>query len=324
MNIVFMGTPDFAVAPLEVLAASGHKIPLVVTQPDRSRGRGQKLRPSPVKAKAVELGLDVAQPERVRGNADFLSLLADTKPDLIVVAAYGKILPREIIELPTRGCVNIHASLLPKYRGAAPIHRAIEAGEQVTGVTLMRMSEGLDEGDILDAREVEIGDSDTGELQGRLARAGAELLAADLDGLLAGRIDPVPQDSALATYAPKIAKDEGRVDFSADAESVLRKIRAMNPFPGAYAFLDGEKFKIRAAHCVKGSETVKADVAGLSYMGGSAQPGAVIMADASGIRVLAGDGGVVVLDRIQLPGGKALAAADFLRGNALPQGITLK
>ncbi|MDR2610594.1 MAG: methionyl-tRNA formyltransferase [Clostridiales Family XIII bacterium] len=311
MKIVFMGTPDFAVPSLEALAASGHEIPLVVTQPDRPRGRGQKVQPPPVKARAVELGLRVAQPERIKRNEDFFRQLAEIKPDLIVVAAYGKILPGEIIALPAYGCVNIHASLLPKYRGAAPIHRAVEAGEEVTGVTLMLMSEGLDEGDILDARAVEIGESDTGRLHDLLARAGAELLAADLDDLLAGRIRPVPQDGALATYAPPVEKSEGQVDFSADADRIVRKIRAMNPFPGAYAFLNSAKFKIRAARRA-------------AVPGDGVRPGTVVFADKSGIGVAAGDGGVVVLDRVQLSGGRELAAADFLRGYELPPGTVLE
>jgi methionyl-tRNA formyltransferase len=308
-NIVFMGTPDFAVPPLEALASSGHNIALVVTQPDRPRGRGQKPNPSPVKVAAEKLGIAVAQPEKLRGNDEFADMLKSLDIDLIVVAAYGKILTQEILDLPQCGCVNIHASLLPKYRGAAPIHRAIEAGEKITGVTLMRMSEGLDEGDMFDSREVEIGDADTGELHDRLARAGAIMLKEDLDKLLAGTLKAAPQDGSLATYAPPVRKDEGHINFDADAEIALRKIRAMNPFPGAYAFLNGEKFKILAAH--KGASDIQS------------VPGEITGAGNYGIEVAVARG-TVILDRVQLPGGKALDAADFLRGRPIPPGTLLE
>jgi methionyl-tRNA formyltransferase len=308
-NIVFMGTPDFAVEPLEALAFSDYNIVLVVTQPDRPRGRGQKSTPSPVKIAAKKLGVPVAQPEKLRGNDEFIEKLKKLNLDLIVVAAYGKILTKEILELPKCGCINIHASLLPKYRGAAPIHRAIEAGEKVTGVTLMRMSEGLDEGDILDSRNVEIGDSDTGELHDRLARAGAVMLKEDLDKLFAGTLEATPQDSSLATYAPPVNKDEGHIDFGMDAEIVLRRIRAMNPIPGAYAYLDGKKIKILAAH--KGASDIVS------------APGRVTGTGDYGIEVTVASG-TVILDRVQLPGGKAMSAADFLRGHKALLGTLLE
>ncbi|MDR1068364.1 MAG: methionyl-tRNA formyltransferase [Clostridiales Family XIII bacterium] len=308
MALVFMGTPDFAAVALRALASSGQTVTLAVTQPDRPRGRGHKLVPSPVKAAAESLGIEVAQPERIRGNGEFMRKLTELKPDLIVVAAYGQLLPKELIDVPRRGCVNIHASLLPRYRGAAPVHRAVEAGDEVTGVTLMRISEGLDEGDMLDSRAVRIGECTTGELTEKLAEAGAEMLLADMDALLAGELAGVPQDGARATYAPMVSKEEGRIDFAADPAAVLRKIRAMDPFPGAYTYLGGEKLKVSAAH-------IAGEITGMP-------PGTVAGADENGITVAAGSG-AVVLDRVQLPGKKVMNAADFLRGHTVPKGAVL-
>jgi methionyl-tRNA formyltransferase len=311
MSIIFMGTPDFAVPALEALAKSSLSVSLAVTQPDRPRGRGHKMVPTPVKAACERLGISVAQPESIRGNDDFFSLVSGLEPDLIVVAAYGRILPKELLDIPRMGCVNIHASLLPRYRGAAPIQRAIEAGDSVTGVTLMRMSEGLDEGDILDIREVPVGDSDTGELTSLLACAGAEMLISDLSALLAGEIIAVPQDEALATYAPMISKEEGRISFAGDAQRVLCHVRAMNPFPGAYALLHGEKLKVKKARM---GEVIT------SFM----KPGTVISAENSGIAVATGAEGSIIIEELQLPGGRAMSASDFLRGHDLMKGTVLE
>ncbi|MDR2157110.1 MAG: methionyl-tRNA formyltransferase [Clostridiales Family XIII bacterium] len=298
VKIVYMGTPDFATPALVALNRAGWTVALAVTQPDRRSGRGRHVAFTPVKRCASALGIPVAQPDRIKGNAEFVNRMIDIAPDLIVVAAYGKILPREILEIPSMGCVNIHASLLPKYRGAAPIHRAVEAGERVTGVTLMYMAEDLDAGDVIASAAVDITGMNTGRVHDLLASLGADLLMDTLPAIIAGTAIGKPQDHAAATYASMVRKEEGHIDFAESADAVERKIRAMNPFPGAYAFLGGTRIKIMAAHV---------------GTGGFSAPGTVLEASGAGIAVSAKDG-VVVLDVLQAPGKKPLAASEYLKG----------
>ncbi|MDR3224935.1 MAG: methionyl-tRNA formyltransferase [Clostridiales Family XIII bacterium] len=318
-RILYMGTPDFAVPALEALCAQGYHVVSVVTQPDRQRGRGHKLAPSPVKAKAVELGLPVLQPESLRSGREWEEAIAKAAPDLIVVCAYGKILPKETLETPSLGCVNIHASLLPKYRGAAPIHRAVEAGERETGVTLMFMSEGLDEGDMIAVRTLPISGMNAGEVTGALAHLGAELLMDELQGIMAGASSREPQDGSAATYAPPVAKEEGHIVFSADADAVCRKILAMTPTPGAYAFLGGDKIKIVKAQVTAGFRAGNADVGT-----GHPAPGTVLETDDGTIIVATGQGGAIAITMLQSPGGRPLCAADWLRGHKIAHGTIIE
>jgi len=232
MGIVFMGTPQFAVETLEQLIQAGHQILGVVTQPDRPKGRGSKLNPTPVKVKADEYGLPVYQPEKIR-DPIFIQKLADLKPEVIVVVAYGQILPKEILELPPLGCINVHASLLPKYRGAAPIHWSIINGEKETGVTTMLMDQGLDTGNMLLKTSVEIGSSETtGELHDKLAVLGGQLLIETLSMMAKGEITPQAQDDGQATYAPLLNKEHELINWQKKAQDIQNLIRGMNPWPG--------------------------------------------------------------------------------------------
>jgi methionyl-tRNA formyltransferase len=310
IRIAYMGTPDFAVPALVALHASRHEIVFAVTQPDRPRGRGHKLTPSPVKQRAGKLGIKVLQPETLKGGAGFEDSLNEARPDLIVVCAYGKILPKGSLDFPRLGCVNIHASLLPEYRGAAPVHRAVEAGERETGVTLMYMSEGLDEGDMIARRSLLIEGMNTGEATDALAVIGAELLMDELPAIIGGTARREPQNGALATYAPPVEKAEGHVDFSVSPDAVLRKILAMTPFPGAYAYLGGEKIKlIEAVKCTETPEVSEAQEA----PDGAAVSGGIAGTDGGVIKVRTGDG-LIGITKLQAPGGKPMKVSDYLRG----------
>ena len=302
MRVVFAGTPEFAQVALEALLAAGHAVPLVLTQPDRPAGRGMKLHPSPVKAAALTHGIPVAQPRSLRLDgrypddaADARAQLLAARPDVMVVAAYGLILPQWVLDLPARGCLNIHASLLPRWRGAAPIHRALEAGDDATGITIMQMDAGLDTGAmLLTAREAIRPDDRTATLHDRLAALGGTLVVdalARLDALV-----PEPQPAAGVTYAHKIEKSEAAVDWSLPAAVLERRVRAFDPFPGATAVLDGETLKLWSAR-------VHPD-------GGP--PGTVLAASADGLQVACGEGSLVVTE-LQRPGGRRLPAAPFLQ-----------
>jgi methionyl-tRNA formyltransferase len=265
LNLVFCGTPRFAVPTLEKLIASGFIVSLVVTQPDRPRGRGLELTASPVKARAVELGLPVTQPEKIKSNPEFQSRLSSLHPDAIIVVGYGRMIPQWMLDLPRFGNINLHASLLPKYRGAAPIQWAIARGEPVTGVTTMRIDSGLDTGDILLQKEVPIAPEDTSEtLAPRLAAIGAELMAETLHGLQAGKIPPRPQDNAKATLAPVLEKEDGRIDFHRTAEEICNRLRGFQPWPGAFTTFRGKTLQVRRAipapnHVVPGELAVQDD-----------------------------------------------------------------
>lgn len=302
MKLVFAGTPEFAVAALDALHAAGHEIAGVYTQPDRPAGRGRRLTASPVAQRAAALGLPVFKPERLRGEAEQAALRA-LAPEAMVVVAYGLILPQAVLDIPPRGCLNIHASLLPRWRGAAPIARAIEAGDRETGVTIMRMDAGLDTGPMLLRESVPIGETTTAaSLHEALAALGARLIVAALAGLEDGSVRETPQPAEGASYAKKLDKDEARVDWTQPAATVARRIRAFNPAPVAWSELDGERLRFFEAAALAGPA--------------GAEPGRIVAADAQGITVAAGDG-LVRLQRLQWPGGKPLSAAQAAAGRAL-------
>jgi len=304
MRLIFAGTPEFAAAALKALIAAGHEISLVLTQPDRPAGRGMKLKASPVKAVALAHGLAVAQPENLKSEAARQPLLA-ADAEAMVVAAYGLILPEAALAMPRLGSVNIHASLLPRWRGAAPIHRAIEAGDRETGITLMRMDKGLDTGAMLTRAALPILDSDTtGSLHDKLAELGAREIVALLPRLetMVGE----KQDDTLATYAKKIARNDARLDWSRPAEELDRRIRAFNPFPGAHALFANESIKVWRARPVMDA----------------GQPGTVLSVSKEGLRVACGSGALDILE-VQKPGGKRLAIAAFLTGGSIKPGDRL-
>jgi methionyl-tRNA formyltransferase len=313
MRLVFAGTPDFARAALERLHAAGFEIALVLTQPDRPAGRGMKLQASPVKQFAQTHGIPLAQPRSLRLDGKFADEAASAHEairaahaDAMVVAAYGLILPQWVLDAPARGCFNIHASLLPRWRGAAPIHRAIEAGDAQTGVTIMQMDAGLDTGDMLLAEPLAIRPEDTtASLHDRLADLGARLMVESLELTACGGLRPVPQPAEGVTYAHKIEKAEAAIDWQQPAAVIARRVRAFDPFPGAQAALAGETIKVWSASA---QPTAAAGV-----------PGQVLAASDDGIRVQTGQG-VLVITELQRPGGRRLAAAEFLRGQPIETG----
>ncbi|WP_028241524.1 methionyl-tRNA formyltransferase [Stutzerimonas azotifigens] len=294
LRIVFAGTPDFAAEHLEALLGSRHQVIAVYTQPDRPAGRGQKLMPSPVKQLAVARGIPVRQPPTLR-DAEAQAALAALQPDLMVVVAYGLILPQAVLDIPRLGCVNSHASLLPRWRGAAPIQRAIQAGDGETGVTLMRMEAGLDTGPMLLKVTTPIGAGDTGgSLHDRLATLGAQALVEGVEALAAGTLEGEVQDDALATYAHKLSKEEARIDWRQPATFIERSIRAFHPWPISHASLAGETLKVHQAQPAEGR----------------GEPGQILAASREGLTVACGEG-AIRLTRLQLPGGKPLAFADL-------------
>ena len=300
MKIVFMGTPDFAAGILGALLKAGYEVTGCVTQPDKPKGRKKTPVPCPVKEAAEAAGIPVLTPVRVRKEPEALDWIREREPDLIVVAAFGQILPKELLEIPPLGCLNVHASLLPAYRGAAPIQHAILDGQKVTGVTIMKMDEGLDTGDILRASEVCISPEETGgSLFDKLMAEGAELLLRTLPDYAAGRITPVKQPAESTTaYAGMLKKEDGLIDFAESCEVILRKVRALSPWPSAYTFLDDKTFKIWEAHRL------------IEPAFGA--PGA-LRAEGGALRVCAADG-VISLDEVQMEGKKKMKTADFLRG----------
>jgi methionyl-tRNA formyltransferase len=298
MNLAFCGTPKFAVPTLEKLASSGFEVRLVVTQPDKPRGRGLEVAASPVKARALELGLPIVQPDKIKNNEEFRAQLAGINPEAIVVVGYGRIIPQWMIELPRLGNINLHASLLPKYRGAAPIQWAIAMGETVTGVTTMRIDAGLDTGDILLQKEMAIAPEDTAEtLAPRLAAIGADLMVETLRGLGAGRIQPRRQDHSQATLAPILKREDGLVDFQRTAAEIVNRLRGFQPWPGAFTSFRGKQVQIWAARPV--SATIP--------------PGEMKV---EGDRLLIGCVGNSALEllEVQLEGKKRMAARDFVHG----------
>ncbi len=296
-KIVYMGTPDFAVEPLKRICADGHNVSLVLTQPDKPRGRGMQLQPSPVKSFALEQGIEVFQPTTLR-DAEVQKRIADENADYIIVAAYGKILPKAVLDAAKHGCVNIHASLLPRHRGAAPINRAIMEGDTVGGVTVMHMAEGLDTGDMILKSEMEIPEDMTaGEYHDALASLGAEAISKFLSEDTHSR---EKQDDALATYAAKIEKSETEIDFNDTNINVYNKIRGLSPYPCAFAVIGGKRMKL--------IEAKKSD--------GKGEAGTVIKADASGIEIACKSGSVLVT-KLQPEGKKAMTVAAYLAGNSV-------
>jgi methionyl-tRNA formyltransferase len=317
LRAVFAGTPDFARVALERLHAAGVEVPLVLTQPDRPAGRGMKLQASPVKLFAQNHGMAVEQPRSLRLDGKFpvdasaaREALLKAAPDVMVVAAYGLILPQWVLDLPRLGCLNIHASLLPRWRGAAPIHRAIEAGDAQTGVTIMQMDAGLDTGDMLLTETVSIGATDTtGSLHDRLAELGGRLIVEALELAACGGLRPDPQPAEGVTYAAKIDKAESTIDWHQPATAIERRSRAFSPAPGLVTALNGEAIKVWRVAAEEGADR-------------AATPGQVLSAGAQGIRVATGDGALNLLE-LQRAGGKRLPAREFLQGFSLAPGQRL-
>ena len=301
-RIVFMGTPEFAVKALLACAGVGQVV-AAVTQPDKPKGRGQELSPPPVKVAAQARGIPVLQPAKIR-NTGFAQELAALRPDVCVVAAYGKILPREVLEVPPRGCVNVHASLLPRFRGAAPIQWAIASGDAKTGVCLMRMDEGLDTGPVIACRELAIRPGETSQsLHDALSELGGRLLREELPRYLAGELRPVPQPQEGVVLAPLIDKEEGRLDFQRSAAELERRLRAFTPWPGAFTTLDGALLKVHRA----------------KVSGGKGAPGELLAAGPEGLEVACGDGSLLLVE-VQPEGKRRMTAAEFLAGRKLKVG----
>jgi methionyl-tRNA formyltransferase len=298
-TLVFCGTPAFAVPTLEKLVVAGFDVRLVVTQPDRPKGRGLELALSPMKQRALQLGLPVIQPDKIKNNEEFRAQLAAIKPGAIIVVGYGRIIPQWMIDLPPLGNLNLHASLLPRYRGAAPIQWAIAGGESVTGVTTMRIDAGLDTGDILLQKEISIAPQDTAEtLAPRMAAIGADLMIETLHGLQAGTVRPRPQDHAQATAAPILKKEVGRIDFHLSAREILNRLRGFQPWPGAFTSFRGKNLHIWSAQPVERSVA----------------EGEVVV---EGGRLIVGCGSSRALEllEVQIEGKKRMPAADFVRGH---------
>lgn len=300
-KILFMGTPEFAIPSLEKLLNNGYPIVAVVTQPDRPKGRGRKLIPPPVKTLAEAHRIPVFQPEQVR-ETEFVDTFREISPDMMVLAAFGQLIPTEILDMPPIGCLNVHPSLLPKYRGAAPINWALINGEKKTGVTIMLMNEGLDTGDILLQEEADIGPAEVyDELHDRLAQLGAELLIKTIEDIVAGTIIRVPQDSPQATYAPLLTKDIAYITWDKSADEIVNLVRGLSSDPGAYSFLREKKMKIFRA------------VAGKAGVSGEKEPGKIGQLMESGLQIAAKDGHVY-LQNVQLEGKKRMPIDAFLRG----------
>jgi methionyl-tRNA formyltransferase len=307
-RILFMGTPAFAIPALESLIRQDYPIIGVVTQPDRPRGRGQATSSPPVKRIAIEHGLNILQPEKVRDHF-FLETVRDLAPEVVIVAAFGQILPGEIIHDTKEGCINIHPSLLPKYRGATPINRASMQGDETTGVTIMRMDEGVDSGAILLQEETQIGSEETfGALHDRLAKKGAELLLVALDRMLTGTLHSHPQDHRLATTAPRLEREECHIQWQNDCRKIALQIRGLSPIPSAFTCLDGKQLKV----FMGAAETAPVAEA----------PGTVVGETPIGLRVAAGNG-YLLLKEMQLAGKKRMLAHDFLRGYKIEPGQIL-
>ncbi len=303
-KILFMGTPEFAIPTLDALVKSGYPVIGAVTQPDKPKGRGRKNLPTPVKIYAEAAGIPVFEPERVRGET-FLEAFRSLAPDMVVLVAFGQILPGDIIKGPTLGCLNVHPSLLPRYRGAAPINWAIINGEKKTGVTIMVMDEGVDSGDILLQEEAAIGPDETfGELSSRLAEMGARLLVDAVEQVVSGTARPAPQDASAATDAPRLTQESGLIDWTRSPEEIVNLVRGLSPAPGAYCFLRERKLKI--FHALAGKEPAS----------GEKEPGRVGRLFESGLQVMAGDGHIY-LQEVQREGKRRMSIDDFLRGHAI-------
>lgn len=309
MRIIFMGTPDFAVPCLRMLILRGYDMAAMVTQPDRAKGRGKRLSSPPVKKIAEEAGIPVYQPEKVKTD-EFTQILRDLNPDVIITVAFGQILSQDILDIPPLGCINVHASLLPKYRGAAPINWSIINGEKITGITTMYMDKGLDTGDIIMKKEIEIGENETAEeLHDRLSELGASVLSETVTLLERGTIQRIPQNNEEATYAPIMTKSLGRIDWSKDAGEIRNLIRGTCPWPGAYSSYNGKKFKIFRAAALEnnGSNTVCGTIIGVS------NEGIVISCGTGSLRI----------EELQFENGSRMSAEAYLRGHRICMGAIL-
>jgi methionyl-tRNA formyltransferase len=308
MRVIFMGTPSLAVPIMRAIHESNHEIIAIVTQPDRPRGRGRQIGISPVKELAMGLRLPIIQPETTKDKT-FIGEVKRMFPDLIVVAAYGRMLTKDLLDIPPLGCINVHASLLPKCRGAAPIQWAIANGERRTGITIIKMDEGMDTGDILLVQEVEIGDDDTAQsLHDTLAQVGAKLIIKAMDRLNRGTLRPIPQDHREATYAPLLKKEDGLIDWSKDARDIFNRIRGFSPWPGAFTHLRGLRLKIVSAKIITGE--------------GRERAGRVVQAGPEGVMVATGKG-YLLIKEVQLEGRKRMSAGEFIIGNEIPPGTKM-
>lgn len=308
MNVVFMGTPDFAVPTLESLVKNGHNISLVITQPDKKSGRGKKLTSPPVKDKALELGLEVFQPKNVN-NSESIEFLKRKNPDVIIVVAYGQILKESILHIPKYGCINVHASLLPKYRGAAPINWAIINGENISGVTIMYMDKGLDTGDMILKKEIPINEKDTaGDLHDKLMYVGADALIEALEQIKNGTFIRESQNHELSTYASMMDKTLGLINWNKNGKDIVNLIKGVNPWPGAYLDYKGNKIKVFETEIINRFENY--------------ENGEIIKVNDEGIFINANDKCIIVKE-IQFPGKRKMKVHEFLKGNELEEGIVL-
>ena len=309
MKVVFCGTPEFAVSTLEAVIEAGHEVALVVTQPDRAAGRGMEVRVGAVKAAALRHGIAVVQPEKIKNNVEFRGLLEELRPDVILVVAYGRIIPQWMLELPRFGNINLHGSLLPKYRGAAPIQWAIASGEAVTGVTTMRLDAGLDTGDVLLAQVVPVGQEETAvEVYERLALVGSVLMVRTLEGLREGTVMAEVQDHGQATLAPILKREDGWIDFGRTAQQIYDRWRGFQPWPGAHTTLRGKKLIVARMRVVMHPE---------------AGESGVLRVEGDSMLVGCGDGTMIGLDEVQMEGKKRMTAAEFLRGYQVKSGERL-
>jgi len=311
LKVIFMGTPDFALPVLEAIIGSGCDLLAVVTQPDKPKGRGKQLASPPVKIWAENHGILVLQPEKVKSR-DFIEKIAEMAPDLIVTAAFGQILPNTLLDVPPLGCINVHASLLPKYRGASPIQQALIDGEEKTGVTIMYMDVGMDTGDIILTQEISIDpDENAGQLHDRLAALGGEALGKALELFKSGKPAGIPQDHSAASYCSKIEKSMGEIRWDNDPAAIKNLVRGLTPWPGAFTCLDGQRLKVWKA-CEWEYFTDK------EYI-----PGTVIKADTSDGLIVGCRGGALRITWLQGPGGKAMDSREYLRGHTIPEGSIL-
>lgn len=306
---MFCGTPEFAVSTLEAVIEAGHEVALVVTQPDRAAGRGMEVRVGAVKAAALRHGIAVVQPEKIKNNVEFRGLLEELRPDVVLVVAYGRIIPQWMLELPRFGNINLHGSLLPKYRGAAPIQWAIASGEAVTGVTTMRLDAGLDTGDVLLAQVVPVGQEETAvEVYERLALVGSVLMVRTLEGLREGTVMAEVQDHGQATLAPILKREDGWIDFGRTAQQIYDRWRGFQPWPGAHTTLRGKKLIVARMRVVMHPE---------------AGESGVLRVEGDSMLVGCGDGTMIGLDEVQMEGKKRMTAAEFLRGYQVKSGERL-
>lgn len=308
MKVVFMGTPDIAVPCLQKIIDEKHEVLAVVTQPDKPKGRGKKMAMPPVKELAVENNIDVYQPIKAR-DEEFIKTIKEINPDIIVVVAFGQILPKELIDIPKYGCINVHVSLLPKYRGAAPINWVIINGEEKTGVTTMYMDEGLDTGDMILTKEFKLDDKITaGELHDKMMVEGAEVLKETMDLIEEGKAPRTPQNHEEFTYAPIMDKELGHIDFNKSSREIHNLVRGVNPWPSAYAIYNEGKMKIWETEVLEEKS--------------SKQPGTILKTDKSGIKVSTNDG-VILIKEIQMPNKKRMAVSEYIKGNSIEEGLIL-